>query len=112
VFEALWDEVSKLGSFRWPVARGEVTDALIERRRDSRGNEHPRLAVAYKFSVGDDGPYDGEGFWQLRWSWNALAKIKQARRKVRSGHSVRVRYRPDDPSVNKLDGAVGGLLKE
>ena len=40
---------------------------------------------------------------------SALAR-KRARKKVRRNQKVRVRYRPDDPSVNAIDGGVAGLL--
>jgi len=32
--------------------------------KHSEGGDTVRLAVAYKFSIGNDGPYTGESFWQ------------------------------------------------
>jgi len=47
MFGDLYDAMSLLWSWRWPVTEGEVTAV---------GGDTARLAVAYEFSVGDDGP--------------------------------------------------------
>jgi hypothetical protein len=65
VLDDLYDAVSFLWSWRWPETPGEVTAVDIERIQDSDGIETFRLAVAYKFSIGSDGPYTGESFWRL-----------------------------------------------
>jgi len=98
-----------LWSWRWPVTEGEVTAADIERVRHYRGGDTARLAVAYEFSVGDDGPYTGECFWDP--AFCSVKRVAAARWKVRIRHRLRVRYRHDDPSVNTLDGGVRRLLK-
>jgi hypothetical protein len=64
VFEDLYDKISTLWSWRWPETIGEVTAVDVERVQDPEGGATLRLAVAYKFSIGDDGPYTGESFWQ------------------------------------------------
>lgn len=100
----LYDAVSFLGSWRWPLASGEVTAAEIETITDSRGNVQRRLAIAYKFSIGADGPYTGESFWSP--AFFSSRSLVSARRGVRNGKQVLIRYRTDDPSVNRLDGSV------
>ena len=62
------------------------------------------MAVAYKFSIGNDGPYTGESFWKP--AFFSKKRVLAARRNIRVHQQVIVRYRPDDPSVNKLDGRV------
>ncbi len=61
MLDNLYDAISLLWSWRWPVAEGEVTAVDVERNREK---ETARLAVAYEFSVGSDGPYTGECFWE------------------------------------------------
>lgn len=91
--------MSYLWSFQWPEATGEITAVGIE-----RNDRVTRLAVAYKFWVNDDGPYTGESFWNP--PFNVNRRVQEARRKIRVGHPVLIRYRDDDPSVNRLDGSV------
>jgi hypothetical protein len=100
MFGDLFDAVSFLGSWRWPEATGEVTGVDVERISDSAGNVRRRLGVAYKFSVNDDGPYTGESFWNPAFCVNR--RVLAARRKIRARQRVVVRYRKDDPSVNRL----------
>src|SRR4051812_43220543 len=107
MFESLFGELSKLGSWRWPVAEGKVTAVDLERINDG---ESWRLSIAYQFSVGEDGPYTGEGFWSPMFSYNSAKKLRAARRRMRVGSSVQVRYRADDPSVNAMDSSVRKLL--
>lgn len=110
MFEALWDELSRLGSWRWPVAQGEVTYAELEEFSGGDGGAELRLSVTYKFSIGADGPYTGEAFWQPRWSWNGLEKLQDALKEMHIGRPVGVRYKPNDPSVNQLHGGIDRLL--
>ena len=100
MFEELFDSISFVWSFRWPTAQGEVTDALAERVGSGR-DEKFRLSIAYKFSIGDDGPYSGESLWSPAFCMKR--RVLGARRKFRVHKPVSVRYRPDDPSVNCLD---------
>jgi len=109
MFDDLYDAISLLWSWRWPIADGQVTAVDIERIAHSRGGDTARLAVAYEFSIGDDGPYTGECFWVP--TFCSLKRVGPARRRVRVHEPLRVRYRPDDPSVNTLDGGVARLLR-
>ena len=99
MFADLYDAISYLWSFQWPEATGEVTAVDVE--MDGRAL---RLAVAYKFWVNDDGPYTGESFWNP--AFNVNRRVLEGRRKIRVRYPVLVRYRPDDPSVNRLDRSV------
>lgn len=108
VFADLYDAVSLLFSWRWPVANGRVTAVDIERIRRSNGTYDARLAVAYEFSIGNDGPFTGESFW--RPAFFSVRRVAAARRKIRVHDRVSVRYRPDDPSVNTLNEGVRGLI--
>src|SRR5581483_6808476 len=81
-------------------ATAKVTAADIERITDSRGGVRLRLAVAFEFSANGEGPYTGESFWNPAFFVNR--RVLAARRKIRVGQSVAVRYRKADPSVNKL----------
>lgn len=104
MFSELYDEISLLWSWRWPEIPGEVTAVDVEGIKNSRDRESFRLAVAYKFSIGNDGPYTGESFWQP--AFFSKKRVLAARRNIRVHQQVIVRYRPDDPSVNKLDRQV------
>jgi hypothetical protein len=104
VFDDLYDVVSFLWSWRWPETHGQVTAVDVEKIKDSEGIETFRLAVAYKFSIGADGPYTGESFWQP--TFFPKSRVLAARRNIRVHQQVAVRYRTDDPSVNKLDRRV------
>ena len=106
MFEDLLDAVSRLWSWSWPCADGRVTEVLGE--RIGRNQERARLAVAYEFWVGRDGPYTGESFWTP--AFLEIKRVASARQKVHRNQKVRVRYRPDDPGVNAIDGGVAGLL--
>lgn len=102
MFGDFYDAISSLWSSRWPEAMGEVTAVDVEWVGGRNG--HLRLAVAYKFSVSGNGPYTGESFW-----YPAVfidRRVRAAQTKIRVGHPVAVRYRPDDPSVNRLDRRV------
>lgn len=106
MFEALYDEVSRLWSWNWPVAQGKITAVDVEEIHNSR----LRLAVAYKFSVGDDGPYTGESFWTPAFSLTQVSAIRAAKRAIHVGKPIQVRYRPDDPSVNTIKGSLRRLF--
>ena len=103
MFEVLCDSLSRLLSWKWPTAEGEVTAANVKRDFSDEGVSFD-LEVTYKFSVGDDGPYVGRSVWT-----GALSDEQRANRAMHAlgeGQPVIVRYRPDDPSVNKLDRSV------
>src|SRR5215472_2339691 len=100
MFDDLYNAISFLGSWRWPKVLGEITAVDVERIAHNDGNERLRLAVAYKFFINEDGPYTGKSFWNPAFCPNR--RILEARRKVRVRQPVHVRYRKDDPSVNRL----------
>ena len=103
MFSDLFDAVSYLWSWRWPAADGEVTAVDIERVGEGR-NKTFRLAVAYEFSLGADGPYTGESFWQP--AFFAKRRVQNTARKFHRHQQVAIRYRADDPSINRLDRSV------
>lgn len=100
MFNDLFDAFSYLWSWRWPVADGEVTAVDIERIGQGR-NKTFRLAVAYEFSLGEDGPYTGESFW--RPAFLAKRRVQNTARRFHRRQLVAIRYRADDPSINRLD---------
>lgn len=106
MFRDLYDTVSFVFAWRWPIAEGEVTAVDVDRNRQ-KGTA--RLAVAYEFWVGDDGPFTGETFWSPAFSQER--NVAAARRKIRLRQVLRVRYRPDDPGINMLAGGMRALLK-
>ncbi len=107
MFEDLYDAISFAWSWRWPTVNGQVTSAEIERiRHSNRRNDTLRLSVTYGFSIGGDGPYSGEDFWTPTFTIGSVKRIKNAKRKFRAGEHVLIRYRSDDPSVNRLDRSV------
>lgn len=103
MFNDLYDALSYLWSWRWPIAEGEITAIDVERIGRGRDTTF-RLAIAYEFSVGTDGPYTGESFW--RPAFLAQKRVQSAARRFHHHQRVTVRYRPDDPSVNRLDGSA------
>jgi hypothetical protein len=101
MFEDLYDAVSLTWSFAWPTAQGEITTVDVERIPHSEGGDTLRLAIAYKFSLGEDGPYTGESFWTSKFL--NKKRVIEARHHFHIHQPVTVRYRRDDPSVNTLD---------
>lgn len=105
MFGEVYDAISRVWSWRWPEVMGEVTAVDVERIKSIYGGTvRLRLAVAYKFSVNDDGPYTGEALWNPAFCPNR--RVRAARHNIRVRHQVIVRYRPDDPSVNTLDHRI------
>lgn len=104
MFDDLYDALSTLWSWSWPTANGEATVVEVERLRRGRNGDTLRLCVAYEFSVGNDGPYTGESFWAPIFFGNR--RVVAARHKIHVRQRVLVRYRADDPSVNRLDRSV------
>ena len=96
----LYDKFSYVFSWRWPVADGEITAVGVRYDELTKTN---RLAVTFRFVVGTDGPYTGELLSPLSVPRTDIVDITQ---QFRIGSSVRVRYRVDDPSVNRLDRMV------
>jgi hypothetical protein len=96
MFDDLYDTISFLWSWRWPTVDGEVTAVDVELVKDGY-----RLSVAYQFSIRGDGPYTGESIWAPSISRNS--RVRAAADKIHVRDPVLVRYRLDDPSVNRLD---------
>ena len=87
----LYDNISLLFSWRWPKVEGVVTAI----HGDIEGGGAAPIVV-YEFSLSDDGPFTGES----PWFGNALYVNELV------GRRVTVRYRKDDPAVNRLDGSM------
>ena len=102
MFEDLYDALSRLWSFSWPATQAEVTDIELERIGNPDENRI-RLCVCYKFWVGDDGPYSGEDFWKPAFTIGQVKRLRDAKKKLNAKRMVSVRYRPADPSINRLD---------
>ena len=103
MFENLYDQISYFWSFRWPQTSGEITAVDIERVH------HPdrltfRLALSYKFYVNGDGPYTGEDYWWPQ-VWEKQ-RVTASAKNFRLLQQILIRYRPDDPSINKIDRSV------
>jgi hypothetical protein len=94
MFSDLRDYVSLWFYWRWPSAEGEITAVRIQSGR--------QLLLDYRFSVGDR-PYTGEADLP---SWFADREAIDINETFRIGQLVTVRYRRDDPGVNKLDPSV------
>jgi len=103
MFRDLYDSVSWMFSRRWPKAEGVIT--AVDLRRYQKGSE---LVVRYKFLVGEDGPYTGESPSS---EWLVDADLMSIHQTLKIGTPVVVRYRSDDPSVNKLHPSVGRDLE-
>jgi hypothetical protein len=102
MFEDLYDSIRMLFSWSWPTEQAEITVVEIERIRHARDPDELRLSVCYKFYVGDDGPYSGEGFWKPVFSLGQVKRLHKAVQTMKQNHTVPVHYRPDDPSQNRL----------
>ena len=111
MFQDLLDELSRLWSWQWPVTQGQVVLVEIERFRAVYSNfDTLRLSIVYEFWLSGDGPYGGEGFWNPAFSLGSMKRLQEAKRKLSVGTNVAIRYRPDDPSINKLDRSVWKTL--
>jgi hypothetical protein len=73
------------------------------------GKDSAQLSIAYEFSIDNDGPYSGECLWIPRIS--SKQRVAATLRKIHVRQHARIRYRPDDPSVNRLDGGARALLR-
>lgn len=94
MFDDLRDRVSLLFAHDWPAADGQLTSVSVYPYE--RGIQ---FVITYTFSLAD-GPYTGESRSPI---WYPGEKIVEINDKFRVGQQVTVRYRSDDPTVNKLD---------
>jgi len=89
MFSDLYDSISLLFSWSWPKTKAVITAV------GARGvGEGYRLVVEYKFSIGDEGPYTGE------------SECLGFNESLRTGEPITIRYRRNNPSVNKVDSSV------
>jgi hypothetical protein len=88
MFNDLYDSISLWFSWRWPRVDGVITAVHNDSQSKNAGP-----MVVYEFSVGDDGPYAGESAW-----FGNMVYMNEL-----VGRKITVRYREDDPSVNRLD---------
>jgi len=102
MFEELYDSLSGLMSWTWPTVEGEVTASNVRHVFSGEGTTFG-LEIAYKFLVGEGGPYVGLFTWAGTSDKRRATAAQQA---LQVGNPVLVRFRPDDPSVNKLDRSV------
>jgi hypothetical protein len=90
MFSDLRDYISTLFYWRWPSVQGEITAVRIL-------GGSGQVLLEYRFSLGD-GYYTGEA--------GCPAGAINMNEMFRVGEPVTVRYRRDNPSVNKLDRSV------
>jgi hypothetical protein len=107
----LYDHVSKLFSRRWPTAEGEITAVNISYGGYGyRGGNRVLVIIDYKFRTGGGELYTGEASWS---PWFGSVNGTDINDQLCLGEPVTVRFRRDDPSVNRLDRSVweylGGL---
>ena len=62
MFEELYDSLSGLMSWTWPTVEGEVTASNVRHVFSGEGTTFG-LEIAYKFLVGEGGPYVGLFTW-------------------------------------------------
>ncbi len=97
MFQGIYNSFSKLFSSRWPAAAGEVTSVTVD---SVFGNSRQaQLVVTYEFFVAGE-PYTGEASSGM-FNGMRVATIASALNGIRKGDFIAVRYRPDDPTVNK-----------
>ena len=105
MFEDLRDSVSLLSWRNWPSVDGQITGVSVY-PSDHGGVQ---FALTYTFSISNDGPYTGESRSP---QWFPGQKLAEASHKFRVGQKVVVRYRPDRPTVNKLDHSTWDELTD
>ena len=93
MFGDLYDSISLLFSWRWPKAEAVING--VNMRVGDRG----QAMVVYEFSVGNDGPNTGEAPW-----FGDTVFMNQL-----VGKKITVRYRKDNPSVNRIDAGRDDL---
>jgi hypothetical protein len=96
MFDDLYDVVSRLWSWHWPIAQGEVTAVGFQQIPRIDTADEVSLTVTYRFSVNDDGPFTGIRTWTS--THYRISDLLVARDQFHEGDAVKVRYRTDDPS--------------
>lgn len=95
MFSDLYDCISLLFYRLWPSVDGEITAVRIL-------GGSGRLLVEYSFSL-EERSYIGEAGCP---SWSVAPAAINIHERFPIGRPVTVRYRRDNPSVNKLDRSV------
>ncbi len=105
MFQDIYNSLSKLFSRCWPTADGEVTGVTVD---SCFGSDYEaRLVVTYKFSVSGE-PYTGEASSSM-FNGVPIADAIDGLHGIREGDFIAVRYRPNDPTVNKAN--INDLLQ-
>lgn len=79
MFGDLYDALSFLWSWRWPVAQGDITAVDVERVQRGRDTTY-RLAVAYEFSL--------RRGWPLHWGILLATRIPSKNKGAEEGEGV------------------------
>ena len=103
MLEDLRDAASLLFSRSWLKAEGSITRVYVDPYE--RGFY---LRIAYEFSIGADGPYTGESRCP---TWFGGTDVLDINNTFAIGRSVPIRYKPGDPSINKIDPSFWGDLE-
>ena len=103
MFGELYENLSLLFYWRWPTVEGVITAA------DLIYGRYPAIVIVYEFSVGEDGPYTGQSRSPF---WFGSTNVNGINKQLAAGERVLVRYRPNQPSVNKLDSSVWRDLED
>ncbi len=88
----LYDNISLLFCWLWPMAEGCITSVYVD---PSQGG---RISLAYEFSIGNDGPYTGQGSPPFWFGGTTLMNTEKM-----LGEKVIVRYKTSNRSVSTID---------
>jgi hypothetical protein len=103
MFNLLYDRVSLMFSQRWPRKEGRITAV------DIRTGRWAQIVIVYEFLVGNDGPYTGESGSP---DWFNGTDVIRIHERLPIGKTVTIRYRTDNPTVNRLDPSVWHELED
>lgn len=103
MFGELYDNILLVFYRRWPTAEAVIAAVDIGY---GKGLD---VVVVYEFSIDNDGPYTGESRSP---SWFGGSDVLEINKKLAVGSTVQIRYRADNPSVNKLDIGVWKDLED
>jgi Protein of unknown function (DUF3592) len=95
VFRELYNGASMMLSWGWPVAEGVITAVRVDPCRSGL-----QVVLDYEFSVNGQGPYTEASSAP---SWFGATEVMDIQKTFRIGRALAIRYRRDDPSVNRID---------